>query len=200
MFSGIIYDVGKIKSRIIRGKNTQLSIVLNKDMLQPERGMSIAVNGVCLTAVSFRGKKEFTADISGETISKTSLKSVKNGDKVNLELPLTADKFLSGHIVQGHVDTEGRVEAFIRKSSDFLLEVSYPAEYDKYLVEKGSIAVDGVSLTVYNTRGRRFTVSVIPETVKGTIISGYKKGTKVNLEFDIIGKYVVKALKKQVLL
>ena len=196
MFSGIVYDKGKVKSRRAKGKNVQLTITLGKDIPRPEKGMSIAVNGSCLTAVSFRGKREFSADISGETIKKTSLKSVKNSDILNIEYPLTADKFLSGHIVQGHVDTEGKVESLKKKGADLLLEVSFPAEYNKFLVEKGSVAVDGISLTVFNVRKNRFTVSIIPETVKSTIIGNYKRGRSVNLEFDIIGKYILKAVNK----
>jgi riboflavin synthase len=192
MFSGIIYCTGKIKSVRASGKGKALEISAEKEIIRPEKGMSIAVNGACLTASAFRGKTSFIADVSAETLEKTTLKSAGPAAKVNIEFPLTADKFLSGHIVQGHVDTAGKVVNLKKEKGNTLLVVSYPAEFDKYIVEKGSIAVDGVSLTAYNTKPGEFTAAVIPETLENTVISGYRQGTAVNLEFDIIGKYVLK--------
>lgn len=197
MFSGIIYCTGRIKSARPSGKGKILEIILTKEILRPEKGMSIAVNGACLTAVSFAGKMQFTADVSAETLKKTVLKNIKPGSIVNVEFPLTADKFLSGHIVQGHVDAAGKVESLKKEKGNTVLTVSYPKEFDKYVVEKGSISVDGISLTAFDLKAGRFSVAVIPETLEKTILGGYKPGHEVNLEFDIIGKYVEKQLSRK---
>ena len=197
MFSGIIYSAGKIKSvRPVAGAK-KLEVAMTKEIKNRYKGMSIAVNGACLTAVEFRGVKTFLADVSEETLKKTNLGTVKIGDKVNTELPVTLNDFLSGHLVQGHVDTQGAVESLVKKGGNTLLTVSFPAEFGKYIVDKGSIAVDGISLTAYNVSKNTFEVSVIPETLLNTTAGGFKKGRKVNLEFDIIGKYVEKQGKKQ---
>jgi riboflavin synthase len=197
MFSGIIYCTGRVKGVRPSGKGKIIEVMLSKEIMNPEKGMSIAVNGACLTAVSFNGKMQFTADVSAETIEKTTLEHIKTGAIVNLEFPLTADKFLSGHIVQGHVDAEGKVESLKKEKGDTVLLVSYPKEFDKYIVEKGSIAVDGISLTAFNVKPGKFYVAVIPETLQNTILGSYKPGAAVNLEFDIIGKYVEKQLSKK---
>ncbi len=197
MFSGIIYCTGRVKSARPSGKGKILEIILTKEILQPEKGMSIAVNGACLTAVSFAGKMQFSADVSAETLEKTVLNKIKPGTTVNIEFPLTADKFLSGHIVQGHVDTAGKVDSLKKEKGNTVLTVSYPKEFDKYVVEKGSISVDGISLTAYGLKPGQFLVAVIPETLEKTILGGYKPGDAVNLEFDIIGKYVEKQLSRK---
>ncbi len=196
MFSGIVYDKGRIKT-IRQGAGVKVfSIALNKTILQPEKGMSIAVNGSCLTATSFKGVREFTADVTEETLNKTNLKSLKPGSEVNIEFPLTADKFLSGHIVQGHVDCPGGVKKLAKQGDKATLTVIFPAENGKYIIEKGSVSVDGTSLTAYNVTKNTFDVAVIPETLKNTVMGNYKTGTEVNLEFDVIGKYVEKFLRK----
>ena len=196
MFSGIIYCTGRVKGVRPAGKGKLIEVLLSREIINPERGMSIAVNGACLTAVSFTGKMQFSADVSAETMEKTTLLNIKPGTNVNIEFPLTADKFLSGHIVQGHVDTEGKIESLKKEKGDTTLVVSYPKEFGKYIVEKGSIAVDGISLTAFNTKAGKFSAAVIPETMQNTILSGYKTGDAVNLEFDIIGKYVEKQMKR----
>jgi riboflavin synthase len=197
MFSGIIYCTGRVKAARPSGKGKIIEILLSKEIINPEKGMSIAVNGACLTAISFAGAVRFTADVSAETLLKTTLKNIKPGKYVNIEFPLTADKFLSGHIVQGHVDAEGKVESLKKEKGDTLLAISYPKEFDKYVVEKGSITVDGISLTAFNLKPGKFSVAVIPETLKNTTLGGYKPGDAVNLEFDVIGKYVEKQLSKK---
>jgi riboflavin synthase len=194
MFSGIIYCVGRVKGVRPSGKGKILEIILTKEIINPEKGMSIAVNGACLTAVSFAGKMQFSADVSAETLLKTVLKKIKPGANVNVEFPLTADKFLSGHIVQGHVDTAGKVESLKKEKGNTVLQVSYSKEFDKYVVEKGSISVDGISLTAFSLKQGKFSAAVIPETLENTILGSYRPGTEVNLEFDIIGKYVEKQL------
>ncbi|MEI7543036.1 MAG: riboflavin synthase [bacterium] len=190
MFSGIIYDIGRVKA-IRQGSGVKvLTIALSKEILKAEKGMSIAINGACLTAVSFKGIKEFSSDVTEETLKKTVLKSVKPGDEVNVEFPLTLDKFLSGHLVQGHVDCTGKVAGVEKAGDKIILSISYPAEFGKYIIEKGSITVSGISLTAYNLKNNSFDISIIPETWKNTIVKNLKKGAEVNLEFDIIGKYV----------
>jgi riboflavin synthase len=194
MFSGIVYDTGRVKA-IRQGSGVKiLTIALSKEIIKPEKGMSIAVNGACLTAVSFKGVKEFSADVTEETLKKTVLKSVKPGDEVNVEFPLTLDKFLSGHLVQGHVDCTGKVAGVEKSGDKTILSVSYPKEFDKYMIEKGSVTISGISLTAYNIKNNSFDVSVIPETWKSTIVRNLKRGDEVNLEFDVIGKYVEKFL------
>ena len=196
MFSGIVYCTGKIRTVGRRASGRVLTVEAGKPLLKPEKGMSIAVNGACLTATAFRGPRVFLADVSEETCKKTTLGNLRPSSKVNIEFPLTLDTFLSGHIVQGHVDCSGEVAGLAKVKSDNILTVKYPPEFDRYIVDKGSVTVDGTSLTAYNIRKGMFEVSLIPETMKGTIASGYKRGTKVNLEFDIIGKYVIKQLRK----
>ena len=196
MFSGIVYDTGKIKSlRQSAGGAKIVTVALNKPLIKPEKGMSIAVDGACLTAVSFRGLREFSADISAETLKRTTIGSKKTGDSVNVELPLTADKFLSGHLVQGHVDCTAKVISLQKTGQGAVLKVGLPGEYSKYIIEKGSVTVSGISLTAYDVSAAEFTVSVIPETLKSTILKDIKKGDEINLEFDLIGKYVEKFVK-----
>lgn len=197
MFSGIVYDVGRLKS-IRQGSGVKvLTIALSKEILKPEKGMSIAINGACLTVVSFKGVKEFSADVTEETLKKTVLNTVKPGDEVNVEFPLTLDKFLSGHLVQGHVDCTGKA-ALVEKAGDkIILTISYPGEYGRYIIEKGSITVSGISLTAYNVKKNSFDVSIIPETWKSTIVKNLKRGDEVNLEFDVIGKYVEKFINQK---
>ena len=130
MFSGIVYDTGRIRAvKTSAGGSKIITVSLNRPLMNREKGMSIAVDGACLTAVSFRGAREFSADVSPETLKCTTTGSRKPGDEVNIELPLTADKFLSGHIVQGHVDCTGKVISLQRSGRGALLKVGYPAEY-----------------------------------------------------------------------
>lgn len=196
MFTGIIFDTGKIKSKVLKGGILEITIHLNKEIKNASKGMSIAVNGVCLTAKKIINLFEFSADLSEETINRTTFKDIKVGDRVNIELPVTPSDFFSGHIVSGHIDTIGRVYDIINKRNNILIKFEFPEKFKNYIIEKGSIAIDGVSLTVYNIKENKFDVSIIPETFKNTIINEYKKNRKVNMEFDIIGKYVSKFLKK----
>ncbi|MCX7698513.1 MAG: riboflavin synthase, partial [Candidatus Goldbacteria bacterium] len=161
-----------------------------KEIKNIHRGMSIAVNGVCLTVVSFNGLRIFSVDITEETIKKTTFNNIGYGKNVNIELPVTPESFLSGHIVQGHIDAIGVINSLKKETGNTILKIEFPEKFSKYLVEKGSIAVDGVSLTAFDVKKNVFKVSIIPETLNVTIIGEYKKDDKVNLEFDIIGKYV----------
>lgn len=197
MFSGIIYCKAKVQAAVSKSGLKVFDLALEKEITSPQKGMSIAVNGVCLTATSFKGKKEFKADATAETLEKSSLKNLKTGDEVNIEFPVTPSTMLSGHIVQGHVDSTGRVAALVKKSKDAVLEIEFPAGFGNLIVEKGSIAVDGVSLTAFDVRARSFKVAVIPETLDNTVISNYARGREVNLEFDVVGKYILKQSKME---
>ncbi len=196
MFTGIIETTGKILKKINRSNSVEIEINLEIEIKNPAEGMSISVNGVCLTAKKIKNKKIFSADISEETLKKTTFKNLKAGDKVNIEFPLTLNDFLSGHIVQGHIDTKGKVFKIEKKQDNLIITFEVDEQHKKYLIEKGSIAIDGVSLTMFDIIDNKFTVAIIPETLKRTIIADYKKGTEVNIEFDIIGKYVEKILNK----
>jgi riboflavin synthase len=154
-------------------------------------GDSIAVNGVCLTAVE-RHNGSFAAEVMPETLRRTSLAPLSIGDEVNLELPLRAGDRLGGHIVQGHVDGTGEVEAVTGEGNSSVVRIHAPAELLRYVVEKGSIAVDGVSLTVSAVDGEAFEVSLIPETLERTTLGAAAPGRTVNLEVDVLAKYVEK--------
>ena len=157
-------------------------------------GDSVAVNGVCLTAVGF-DRKSFSADLSSETLARSSLGELAAGDPVNLELPLRASDRLGGHIVQGHVDGVGRVRSITQDGVGREIRFDAPASLLRYVVEKGSIAVDGVSLTAASVDAESFTVSLIPETLERTTLGQAIKGRPVNLEVDVIAKHVEKLVK-----
>ncbi|HDQ25183.1 MAG TPA: riboflavin synthase [bacterium] len=195
MFSGIVYCKGRVRSAVPRRDSVSLEIETLKDIISPSKGMSIAVNGMCLTAVSFRGKRFFKADVSGETMKKTTVKGLRPGAEVNIEFPLTAGGFISGHIVQGHIDTTGEVTAVTKNGANTIVSAGYGPGFDVYVVEKGSVAVDGTSLTVFDVKKGGFSAALIPATLKETIAEKYKKGDKVNLEFDIMAKYIEKQIK-----
>ena len=179
MFTGIIEELGKVSALIKGDKSLKLKVECSKVTDGLLLGDSIAVNGVCLTAVSF-GSSFFEADISYETIAKTSLNNIRSGSVVNLERALTLSSRLGGHIVQGHVDGTGR------------LFISYPDYLDKYIISKCSIAVDGISLTAADVNSNSFEVAVIPHTFENTNLKYKKNGDIVNLESDIIARYVEK--------
>lgn len=163
------------------------------DLVDPEEGESIAVNGVCLTARDIKGNS-FLVDVSPETLSRTGLGELKSGSQVNLERALRLSDRLGGHMVSGHVDTQGRVEDR-RSEGDFtIFTFSLSRSLVKYVIEKGSVAINGVSLTVNSCEGDRFTVSIIPHTLVVTTLGELKPGDSVNIEVDIIGKYVEKLL------
>lgn len=193
MFTGIIEEIGTV-SAVKRGASqTRLSVSGEKIFGDLKIGDSVAVNGVCLTAAEISGKT-FTADVMNETLNRSSLSVLKPGSHVNLERAMAADGRFGGHIVAGHVDGTGTVTD-IKKDGN---AVWYTIEADytiiKYIVEKGSVAIDGISLTVAGVTDSSFSVSIIPHTAAETILSEKKCGDKVNLENDIIGKYVEKLM------
>jgi riboflavin synthase len=186
IFTGIIEEIGQVK-QIKRGQQSfSLSIKAAKVLEEVKLGDSIAVNGVCLTVTGYSGAS-FEADVMPETYQRTTLKTLKSGSPVNLERALRLSDRLGGHLVQGHVDGIGTI---INKSVEdiaILYGIEAPAEILKYVVKKGSIAVDGVSLTVVEVDNNRFSVSLIPHTAKLTILGWKREGDPVNLETDIIG-------------
>ena len=195
MFTGIVEDIGKVSGIRRKQKESVFTFEVGRiKIAEVELGESIAVNGTCLTVTSI-GKNSFTVDASRETLSKTNLGELKKGDSVNLERSLRAGGKLGGHIVNGHVDGVGKVESRRKAGDSHIFRFSVPKALSKYIVQKGSVAVDGVSLTVNDVKGKEFTVNIIPHTLKETIFSGLKKGDTVNIECDIVGKYVEKFVK-----
>jgi riboflavin synthase len=198
MFTGIVEEVGEVVKIKQTGEFRTVQ-VRGKSVLDDLRlGSSIAVNGVCLTARSIDGGT-FTADMSRETLERTSLGHLAGGAIVNLERPMRADSRFGGHIMQGHVDGIGRIRRFDREGDAWTLEVEYPAGDSRYIVEKGSIAVDGISLTVASLRETSvFSVAIIPHTFENTNLKVAKAGDRVNLEFDVLAKYVENLIKPYV--
>ncbi|WP_417911296.1 riboflavin synthase [Candidatus Electronema sp. PJ] len=193
MFTGVIQGLGMVLEKRPAGGGMVFRIEAGFDLTEPQEGESIAVNGVCLTARDIQGRR-FLADVSPESLSRTNLGILMVGSKVNLERALRLSDRLGGHLVSGHVDTQGRVEER-RAAGDFtLFTFSLEQKLAKYVIEKGSITIDGVSLTVNSCTGSRFAVSIIPHTLAVTTLGGLKAGDRVNLEVDLIGKYVEKLL------
>jgi riboflavin synthase len=192
VFTGLVADLGTVAAVDATDEGVRLTVATPlADRLAD--GDSVAVNGVCLTAVSADGGR-FAADVMHETLRRSSLAEVREGTRVNLELPLRADERLGGHIVQGHVDGLGAVRDVSEDGFARVLTVEAGPELLRYVVEKGSIAVDGVSLTVSAVHGDAFAVSLIPETLERTSLGAAAPGVPVNLEVDILAKYVEKLL------
>ncbi|MDF1605641.1 riboflavin synthase [Nocardioides sp. YIM 152315] len=189
MFTGIVEELGTVAAVEDQGDAIRLGIRAATVLEDVGLGDSIAVNGCCLTVTTVDGDT-WTADVMQETLDKTSLHGVRPGDRVNLERAVTADKRLGGHIVQGHVDGVGEVVSRTPSEHWEVVEISMPAELGRYLVDKGSVTVDGVSLTVVGAGDDRFTVSLIPETLARTTLGTRRPGDRVNLEVDVIAKYV----------
>lgn len=193
MFTGIVEELGTVEAVEEQGDAIRLTVAATTVLEGTGLGDSIAVNGCCLTVVSHDGHR-WTADVMQESLDRTSLAGIAPGHRVNLERAVTADKRLGGHIVQGHVDAVGHVVA--RRPSEHweVVEIAMPADLGRYLVEKGSITVDGVSLTVVDVTPTTFTVSLIPETLARTTLGLRQPGDAVNLEVDVLAKHVEKLL------
>lgn len=189
MFTGLVEEKGILIEKIPTGEGFQFEIRAEKVMEDLMIGSSIAVNGCCLTVVK-RTENTFSVDTIEETLHKTNLGILKQGDKVNLERPLKADARLGGHFVLGHIDTTGRIEDVKELSNSHWMTISFPEQFRHYLIYVGSIAIDGVSMTVAELKDNTFSVGIIPHTWKETIFSEKKIGDTVNLEFDVLGKYV----------
>lgn len=193
IFTGIIEELGSI-NRISRGnKSYRIDVKAEKVLTDVKLGDSIAVNGVCLT-VSECSQNSFTADVMPETLDKTTLKYLKNGSPVNLERALSLGDRMGGHLVQGHVDGVGSIMQKEKLDIAIIYKIKAPAAVLKYTVPKGSIAIDGISLTVIDVFPDSFTVSLIPHTAHLTVLGDKSTGDPVNLESDIIGRYVEKLL------
>jgi riboflavin synthase len=191
MFTGIIEEVGQVESA-----GARLRVRCATVMSDLTEGASIAVNGVCLTAVDLQ-PDSFGADLAPETLRRSNLGDLHKGSRVNLERPLAAGGRLNGHIVQGHVDGTGEFLSLEELGDDnWWLRICVPAELDRYLVFKGSIAIDGISLTVAAIEDRVMSVTIIPHTYRNTTLGGYSPGARVNLECDILAKHVEKLMKR----
>ncbi len=190
MFTGLVADLGTVTAIDATADGVRLAV---RTALAPEisEGDSVAVNGVCLTATAIADGR-FSADVMHETLRRSSLAEVAEGAEVNLELPLRASDRLGGHVVQGHVDGLGTITAVTEDGFARVVEISAPAETLRYVVEKGSIAVDGISLTVASVTDAAFSVSLIPETLERTNLGAAAPGQPVNLEVDVLAKYVEK--------
>jgi len=196
MFTGIVEEVGRVQAVEARAQGSRLRIEAALVVEDLREGDSVAVSGVCLTAAEIGGSG-FWADVSRETLERSTLGEARAGTRVNLERALRAGGRLGGHIVQGHVDGTGVVRAMEeRGGGDWWLEVEAPAELSRYLVFKGSIAVDGISLTVARVDGPVFAVAVIPHTWAHTTLKDARPGVRVNLETDILAKYVERLLEQ----
>jgi len=194
MFTGIVEELGTVTAVEDQGDAVRLTIAADVTLSDTGLGDSIAVNGCCLT-VAERTDATWTADVMAETLAKTSIGALAVGDRVNLERAVTAEKRLGGHIVQGHVDGVGEVLARTPSEHWEVVEIALPAELAPYLVDKGSITVDGTSLTVVEARDTTFTVSLIPETLARTTLGFRAVGDRVNLEVDVIAKHVEKLVR-----
>ena len=197
MFTGIIESIGHIKKIDPVGGDMRLSVDAGSlDMSDVQLGDSIAVNGVCLTAIEFDGHF-FAADVSNETINLTSLKDIVVGSEVNLEKALLPTTRLGGHLVSGHVDGLGEVISIKEESRSVRLIIRAPEDLKHYIAMKGSICIDGTSLTVNKITNADFEINIVPHTQQQTVIKNYKSGTKVNLEVDLIARYLERLLTRQ---
>jgi riboflavin synthase len=195
MFTGIVEEVGKVSRIEQRGESRRITVAAENLPKELKTGDSISVSGVCLTALDIK-PGSFCADLAPETWERTSFSRMREGALVNLELPMKADGRFGGHIVQGHVDGVGKLIALdrIADSGNYWLRLELPREIEKYTVHKGSICIEGISLTVAKLEGRECTVAIIPHTVEMTNLNSLRPGDPVNLEADLIAKYVEKMM------
>ena len=189
MFTGLVEEKGTLVNKIKTGDGYRLVLTADKVFDDLEIGSSISVNGVCLTVVELK-EKTFSVDTIEETLKKTNLGQLNKNDKVNLERPLKAEARLGGHFVLGHVDTTGVVDSVKELSNSHFMTISFPENFRKYLIYVGSVAIDGVSMTVAEVSQTTFSIGIIPHTWSETVFSSKKPGDTVNLEFDVLGKYV----------
>jgi riboflavin synthase len=196
MFTGIIEEVGRVTSITNENDNRRLTVSVSELVKELKKGDSIAVSGVCLTAVEIT-PKSFGADLAEETWNRTSFSRIKPGALVNLELPMRVDGRFGGHIVQGHVDGTGKFLALeeIPGADNYWLRIEIPPELARYVIFKGSLSIEGISLTVAKVEGTEVTVAIIPHTTEMTNLKSLKPGDPVNLEVDMIAKYVEKMMR-----
>ena len=191
MFTGIVQEIGIVAGTANKDGNVILEIESRKIFRLLDIGASISINGACQTVIS-RSEHHFKVESIKETLSRTNFNELRAGSHVNLEAPLSLNDLLHGHLVQGHIDCTSRITEIRPVEGSSVLSIEYPPEYKKYLIEKGSIAIDGVSLTLMDLTSEVFRVSIIPQTMSNTIFLYKKVGDTVNLEFDMIAKYVEK--------
>ncbi len=189
MFTGIVEGLGKVRRLTMKGADAVLDIDAGISLGNVSLGDSIAVNGACLTVISLQ-QNNFQADVSAETLSRTTLKLLQAGHKVNLEKSLRIGGFVGGHFVLGHVDATARILSRMQKSGSLIIAVEMHDTISRYIVEKGSVAIDGISLTVNKLEKSRFYVNIIPHTAVNTTLVTRKEGEWVNIETDILGRYV----------
>src|SRR6202140_4674900 len=196
MFTGIIEEVGRVTGITNENENRRLTVAASHLVKELKKGDSIAVSGVCLTAVEIT-PASFGADLAEETWNRTSFPRIKPGALVNLELPMRAGGRFGGHIVQGHVDGTGKFLALdrVREADDYWLRIEIPPELARYVIFKGSLCIEGISLTVAQIEGTKVTAAIIPHTVKMTNLKSLKPGDPLNLEVDMVAKYVEKMIK-----
>lgn len=193
MFTGIVEEIGTVVDFEASQNVLRIKVQASKVLEQTHLGDSISTNGVCLTVTDI-GKNYFYADVMGETVRRSNLGTLKKGDKVNLERAMAANSRFGGHIVSGHIDGKGKITSYEKEGNAVWITIDTDREILKYVVEKGSIAIDGISLTVAYVDDRKFKVSIIPHTSEETTLLKKKIGEEVNLECDVIGKYVEKLL------
>jgi riboflavin synthase len=191
MFTGIVQGLGIVRSVRPSALTIEIPAAIRDRM---EIGGSVAINGVCLSIRELQASV-FVADLSKETASRTTLGKLRPGLHVNLELPISPTTGLDGHWVLGHIDAVGRVQALYQEGTGWTLIVAFPAQHRRFVVEKGSIAVEGISLTPYDLDGGSFRCAIIPETYESTVFKERRHGDSVNLEFDILGKYVERMIR-----
>ena len=194
MFTGIVEGLGRVKRLTMKGADAVLAIESGINLTEVSLGDSMAVNGACLT-VTAKNQQNFQADVSAETLSRTTLKLLKTGHQVNLEKSLRVGGFVGGHFVLGHVDATGRILSQMQKSGSLILAIEMNENIARYIVEKGSVALDGISLTVNKLEKSRFYVNIIPHTAANTTLMMKKEGDLINIETDILGKYLEKLMK-----
>ena len=196
MFTGIIQAIGNISKIDSNGPDSRIVFKAGRMKLDDVKiGDSISVNGVCLS-ITEKTKDSFSSDLSSETLSLTTFIEMRDNSKVNLEKAMNFSSRVNGHLIAGHVDGVGVIKEMKNDGRSILILIEFPEELDKYISKKGSIAVDGVSLTINGTKENTFSINIIPHTLSGSIISEYNIGTKVNIEVDLIARYLEKLLVK----
>jgi riboflavin synthase len=196
MFTGIIEEIGKIVkiSSIPNGKKLEISA--SKILTDLQVTHSVAVSGVCLTVINIK-KKSFTVEAVGETLKKSTLAKMRQNQPVNLERAIQMNDRLGGHLIQGHTNGIGRIKKITKKGENWYLEIIIPKELSAYVIDEGSISIDGISLTIAYLENTNIGISIIPHTFKNTVISSYKANQEVNIEVDFLAKYVEKFLNEQ---
>ncbi|PGS55846.1 riboflavin synthase [Bacillus sp. AFS041924] len=193
MFTGIVEEIGSVKNIVKKGKTLVLTIGASKILEDVHLGDSISVNGVCLTVTDFT-KNEFSVDVMPETFQSSNLSTLASSQKVNLERAMAATGRFGGHIVSGHIDGTGKIVSVKSMENAVIYKINIPNRFAKYCIQKGSITIDGTSLTIFEVESDIVTISLIPHTRSYTILGSKKVGDVVNIEFDLLGKYVEKML------